>query len=245
MAKNTKKSAVAAGATDAEIGAAFRAAFSLLAGGAAVVESDDVAEDADEDSDDDEVEELPALDQETVEALSIKDLRATAKKYLGDDAPKTKADILEALSEFYDADEDSEDEDESDEDETDEEEGYTREELEEMDLKQLRKIAKDSDFSASDIKGLDQDALVDLLLGEDDDDEDDDDDSDDDEDEDDDDEEVEELDEDALKAMSVTELKNLAKEIGVKVKVPASAKTDAKKKRVYVEAIMTSADDDE
>lgn len=47
------------------------------------------------------VTELPPLVREEVEAMSAKDLKPLAVQYLGDEAPTKKAEILEALEQFY------------------------------------------------------------------------------------------------------------------------------------------------
>lgn len=117
-----------------------------------------------------------------------------------------------------DGDDDSEDDDEDDEDEDDEEEDddeeeedeeesdYTREDLEELTLTQLKKVAKEEfGESAASLKGLDTEQIIDLILGEEGDGEDDEDDE-------------EGLSEDDLLAMSLAEVKTVAKENGVKVK---------------------------
>lgn len=185
------------------------------------------------------------LDREEVENMGIKELRSLAAEH-GIDAKK-KADIFEAFesaglfgeaeAEDEDEDEDEDDdedeaEDDEDEEEEDEEEEdeYDRDELEEMTLAEVRKIAKGQGI---DTKGLDQDALIDAILGE----------NEDEEDEDEEEADTEELDEDALRAMSLGDLKSLAKELEIKVKVPKSATSDKKKKEAYVEAILDSGEE--
>lgn len=105
-----------------------------------------------------------------------------------------------------DDDEDSDDEDDEDDDESDESEGdeYTKDELDAMSLAELKSLAKDAGYTAADLKGLDQDDVVALLIG---------DDEEDDEDED----ESDEYTEADLKAMGLPDLKALAKEWGVKI----------------------------
>lgn len=205
-------------------------------------EPDEVEDDVEEDEDDEE--EAEPLDRDEVSAMAIKDLRALAKDYLGDDAPTKKADILEALEDYFvdDEEEDEDDEDEEDvedvedEDEDEEEGEYDRDELAEMSLKDLRALAKEEGHSAADYRGLDQDALIDLIMGEDDEDEDDEDEEED--------EEVEELDEDALKAMTHKELTALAKEL--EIKVPTKLKKDTKaNKTALVNLILDSGEDEE
>lgn len=199
------------------------------------------ADEVDEDEDEDEEGEWEALDREETEALGIKELRAIAVERGIEE--KKKADILAALEEggHFGEDEEDEDEDEEgDEDEDeDEEDVWDRETLEEMDLKQLRAVAKEEGHSAADIKGKDQDALIDLILGED---EEEDEDEDEEEAED---EETEELDEDALKAMSLTELRALAKELEITVKVPKAHKDGkSKEKKFFIETILNSGEDE-
>lgn len=184
--------------------------------------------------------EVDVLDEDEIRALPIKELRELAIE-LGLDEQKMKNGILaelEAKGHFGDAedadDEDAEDEaDEEDEDEEDEEEGYDREELEEMSLAELKKLAKEEKIPAAQIRGADQDALIDLILGEDEDEADE---------EDDEDAEEEEIDEDALKEMSLTEVKKVAADLGLKIS-PRIAKNKAK----IVEFILENAgeEDDE
>lgn len=107
-----------------------------------------------------------------------------------------------------DAEEDEEEEDEDDEEEDDEEaEGYTREDLEGLTLAALKKIAKEEfgETTAS-LKGLDTDDIIDLILGEGD------------EEEEEDEDEEEGLTEEDLEAMSLAEVKAVAKDNGVAVK---------------------------
>jgi hypothetical protein len=203
--------------------------------------------DEDEEETDDADGEWEVLDREEVEALAIKELRALAEERGIEE--KKKADILAALEEgghFGEEDEDEEDGEDEDEDSDEDEEGeYDRDELAELDLKALRKLAKEEGHSADDVKGLDQDALIDLIMG--DDEEDEDEDSDEEEDGEDEDEETEELDEDALNDMSVKELTALAKELEIKVPAKSlkTAKNDKAKKKILVEAILASGDEEE
>lgn len=183
---------------------------------------------------------VPAKEQsfsrEELEEMDIKSLRALAKDN-GVESIK-KADIIDALAsdEDEDAEEDEDDEEyeeESDEDEADDEEEdeegdedddegeeWTREELEELTLRDLRQAAKDAGL---DPKGLDQDAIIEALLGEDEEDEDEGEEDDEDEDDeseeegDEEDEDGEELTEDDLNAMNLADLKEVASDIGVKV----------------------------
>ena len=105
-------------------------------------------------------------------------------------------------------DEDDEEEDEDDEEEDDEEaEGYTREDLEGLTLAALKKIAKEEfEETTASLKGLDTDDIIDLILGEGD------------EEEEEDEDEEEGLTEEDLEAMSLAEVKAVAKDNGVAVK---------------------------
>lgn len=209
------------------------------------------------DEDDDEQD---TYTTEEIQAMKIVDLRAIAND-LELKERKVKAGIIAELTkkgfivdeeedDVDDEDEDDEeidddeedDDDEADEDEDDDEdEGYSREELEEMTLADLRKVAKENEITYP--KGADQDTLVDLILGEDEEDEDDEDEADDAEDSDDDGEE--EITEEQIRKMSLVELKALATELEVKVKVPRTANTDAKKKKAYADAILENAVDED
>lgn len=193
---------------------------------------------------------------EEIHGMKIVELRELAVE-LGLDEQKVKNNIIAELTEKgYIVDEDGdedEDEDELEDEEEDEDEdgededdeGYSREELEDMTLADLRKLAKEEGIKVP--RGADQDALVELILGEDDEDEDDDDEADDDDtDSDSDDEEEEEITEEEIRAMSLQELQGLAKELKVKVTVPRNVKTSAAKQKFYAQAILDSvADDDE
>jgi hypothetical protein len=192
-----------------------------------------------EDDEEEEDEEFETLDREETEALAIKDLRELAAERGIEE--KKKADILAALEEggHFGDEEDEEDEEEEDEEGEDEDE-WTREDLEEKDLKELRAIAKEEGASAADVRGKDQDELIDLILGEDEEDEEGEDEEDEDADE-----ETEELDEDALKAMSLTELKSLAKELEITVKVPKAQKDGkSKEKKFFIETILNSGEEE-
>ena len=189
----------------------------------------------DEDEDEEEVE-VTREQVEEATAAGIKALRELAAE-VGIEETK-KADILAAFDELL-GDEEDEDEEEDEEDEEveedDDDEDEDRDELEEMDLKEVRKVARDAGFSASDYKGMDQDAIIDLILGEDEEEEEDEDEEDD--------EEVEELDEDALKAMTQKDLIGLAKEL--EIKVPAALKkSSAANKKKLVNLILDSGDEE-
>lgn len=138
-----------------------------------------------------------------------------------DDEPepkaKAKAKKRPRPQEEVDEDDDEEAAEDDDEEVEDEVAEVTREDLEDLGLREIKKIARDSGWSAADLKGLDVDAIIDLILGEED--------LDDDEDEDEDEDEEGELTEEEVRAMSLAEVKSLAKEMGVRVK-PGTSKDD-------------------
>jgi hypothetical protein len=161
-----------------------------------------------------------------------------------DVADASKEDLIDTLAEDDDVDseeaeDEAEDDTEDDEEEltidlgddddeeeaADEEDGdeYTRDDYEGMSLSELKAIAKEAGYTASDLRGQDADAIIDLLLGEEEDDEEEDDEGD------------EELTEDDLLAMSLAELKELAKEEGVRVKA-------GMKKADIVDAILEASE---
>lgn len=210
----------------------------------------------------DEDDEEQTYTLEEIHAMKIVDLRNLAVE-LGLEAQKVKADIIAELQEggyIVDEDEDEdddeadddevEDEVEDDEDDEEDDEGYSREELEDMTLAQLRKVAREAGLEFE--KGADQDTLIELILGEDDEDEgdeDDDEEADEDDDSDDsddsDDDEEEEITEEEIRKMPLKELQGLAKELEIKVTVPRTVKTDAAKKKLYVKAILDSVSDED
>ncbi|GAA2555183.1 hypothetical protein GCM10010423_65480 [Streptomyces levis] len=171
------------------------------------------------------------LNEEDVKALSLTELRDLAKE-LELDEQKVKKGILDELAaKGYFADEDEDDtsdedepEDDEDEDDTEEEdeedeEELSREDLEDMDLKELRDMAKEEGHPRASYVKADKDALIDLLMG--------DEDEEDEEEDEDGDEEETELSEEDIRAMSLAEVKELAKELGVKV--PPSIAKNRKK----------------
>lgn len=155
------------------------------------------------------------------------------KKSVAKAAPKAKAPVDE--------------EDEDDEDEDSDSEEFSRDDLEEKSLAELKIIAREKGIAT---KGLDTDALIEALLGEaEDDDEDDevlatgsasDDDEESDEDSEEDDEEYEEVEvtEDDLRKMSLSEIKAIAADYELKVKAGAS-------KDDLIEMILDVAAEDE
>lgn len=122
------------------------------------------------------------------------------------------------------------DEDE-DEDEDEEDETPTRASLSKMTLVALKAQAKEAGSTVADLKGLDKDAIIDLILGESEDEE---------EAEPDDDDDDESLSEEDLRNMSLAEVKKVARELGIKIK-PGTPKDE------IVELIldMAAEDDDE
>lgn len=148
-----------------------------------------------------------------------------------DDTPAPKASKRPVKKPAPVADDDDDDEpDDDDEDDTDDEPAeYTRDDLEGKGLRELKKIAQELGWEASDLKGLDADAIIDTIMGEGADDDDDDDEDADDEDG---------LTEDDIRAMSLAEVKGLAKEMGVRVK-PGTSKDD------IIDMILDAANEDE
>lgn len=151
-------------------------------------------------------------------------------------APKAKAKkrpepVDEDDDDDDDVDEDDDEDDEADDEDADDEDGdaYTRDDLDGLGLRELKKIARDAGWEASDLKGMDVDALVDLILGEGDDD---------DEAVDEDDDEEEGLTEDDVRAMSLAQVKGLAKDMGVRVK-PGTSKDD------IIDLILDAAQEDD
>lgn len=137
-----------------------------------------------------------------------------------------------------DDDEDDEDIDDDDSDaEEDEEDGddeyMTRDEYMEMSLSELKSVAIDEiGFTAAELKGKDKDGIVDMIMALID--------EEDEEDEGDDDDDAD-ITEDDLRSMSLTEVKKIAREMGVRFK-PGTSKDD------IVDLILDAAaedDDDE
>lgn len=171
-------------------------------------------DDDDEDSADSRLDELMAMRITALRSLAIKrgfDEEETKNE-------KSKSVLANAIwadeqanPEDDDSDPDSDDEDaDTSEDESDdsEEEGarYTREDLQQMGLRQLKALAKNSGIEPAELRGKDSDSIIDMLL------------VDEDEDDADDDDDVEDDSEEGfyteadLKKMSVLELKTLAKD---------------------------------
>lgn len=227
MARTARKQNTAPSAEEVvEAAVQFFGLLSQYDGGAgATAEAD---EDDDDEGEDDDYE-PPSV--EDASDLSITELREVGKN-LGVESKK-KADILAAVEEWWEenGDDDGDDDDDDDEDDYDE-----------WSLADLRKEVT-SRIKSGDIEGvkavavkkMDQDELVELLRDSDGDEEDDDDDDD----------EGEEITEDDLRAMSLTELSDLAEEMELGLKLPKTAKTAKAKKDFYVNAILESAEEDD
>jgi len=85
---------------------------------------------------------------------------------LYEDEPEDEVEEDEPEDEAEDEPEDEADDTGEEDEEEEEDEQYSREELEEMNLRQLRSLAREADYSTAELKGYDKDALVSLLLGE-------------------------------------------------------------------------------
>lgn len=169
-----------------------------------IEEGGDTTTDADADTDEDD---------ETEDVEDVEDAEDAEDDDDADTDEDDEADVEDAEDAEDDAEEDEEEEDEDDEEEDDEEEddeeaeGYTREDLEGLTLAALKKIAKEEfEETTASLKGLDTDDIIDLILGEGD------------EEEEEDEDEEEGLTEEDLEAMSLAEVKAVAKDNGVAVK---------------------------
>lgn len=154
-------------------------------------------EDADEDEEDGEEEDADADEEEA------------------DDEDSEEEDEEEADAEDEEEEDDEEDEEEGDEEE---DEGYTEESLKPLKIAQLKAIAVDAGYGEDDLVGYKKQDLIDLILNGDEEEE---------GDEEEDAEEEEEVEaeeeeqgytEDEVKAMSPAEVRQLAKDLGVRVK---------------------------
>ena len=172
-------------------------------------------------SDDDEDED------EEEEVVKKSPARGKAKAPARTVTKKAKA----VVEDDEDEDDDEEDADEDDADAS-EGAGNTREELLSMSLSELKALAREEyQIVPADMRGKDKDAIADLILGaapE----------ADEDEDEDDADDDESDLTEDQIRAMPLPELKALAKELGIRVKVGTS-------KDDIIELILDAADEAE
>jgi len=122
------------------------------------------AEDADEDEDDEDLdveEDDEDLEEDEEDEDDVEEDEDADEE--DEDADEDEDD------EDLDVEEDDEDDesDESEDDEDDEEEGYTREELEEMAILEIKAILKDAGWKPSEYKGYDKDDLINAVLGED------------------------------------------------------------------------------
>jgi hypothetical protein len=157
----------------------------------------------------------------------------TLVETLRDSDQDSDGDDEDAEESEEDEDTDTEEEEDEDADEEEESEGYTRDVLEGKNLRELKKIAvEELEYDRASLNGYDQDSLIDLILGE----EAEETEDEDDEEEEDSEEESEELDEDALMAMDLSEVKAIAKEYGVKV-------TRGAKQADIVAAILEAAEE--
>lgn len=149
---------------------------------------------------------------------------------LDDDVDEGEDEAAEEESVSLDEAEEDEpdDDDDSDDDSDEDEDEWTREDLEDEDLSDIKKIAKD-DFGlkAADLKGKDKEALLDLLFPEDEEDEDEDEEDEDEPDED----EVEELTEE-LQGMKIAGLRKRA------LRNDSDADLDGMKKKDLVQLIL-------
>ena len=203
----------------------------------AVAESDDDDDDADDDAGSG-----PKYTEAQLKKKTIKALRKLAEDEGFDPdelADADKDEIIEALLEDEgddDADEEDADDDdaddEEDEEDADDDDDAEREELSKLTLAQLRKTARDEyGATAPELKGLDKDGIIDLILSADEED-----DADVDVDEDQDDEQA--YTEDELNDMDVDELREIAEEWGLEVSAKARTKT-------LVKAILEAQDEEE
>lgn len=212
------------------------------------------------DDDVDENDETGIPSAEDAAKMPVTELRKLAVE-LGLEEQKVKAGILAELDEMRDEESDDEDEEDfedddeaveddveddegddeedDDEDSDEEDEPYTREELEEMSLKELRATAKSEGVKVTEYRNADKDKLVELILGLDAPEEPEDD-------EEDEDEEVVEIDEASVRKMNPTQLMKLAEELEIAVPRRVKAEKDMKKKKeALVNLIMDSAEDDD
>lgn len=132
-------------------------------------------EDEDEDDDDDEAAGGPGKSEAELKKMRLPALKKLAKEYFDDDAVDgaSKDDLIESLLSL-DADDDDDDEDlDDDEDDTDDDDAEDdedgdddeRAELEALNIGALRKKARDEyEATAAELKGLDKEGIIDLIL---------------------------------------------------------------------------------
>jgi hypothetical protein len=124
---------------------------------AAPVEDDDDDEDFDDEDDDseDDDDDLDDYTESDLKSKGIADLRKIAEdEFEVDSKGLKKAELIEAILEAQDEDSDDDDDDDLDDDDEDEDdddgdddEGYTLEELQELDLAELKALAKEEGVS--------------------------------------------------------------------------------------------------
>jgi hypothetical protein len=170
-------------------------------------------------------------------AMGIRQLRSLALKRNFKEAEvkaeKDKTVLAEAIwqdeqanPDADDADEDDDAEDDAEEDEEDGEQQYTREELADKGLRELKALAKTAGFEAAALRGLDSEQVIAKLMGEDEEAE---------EGEEEGGEEEEFYTEEQLMDMTIAELKALCEEY--EIKIPPLAGLPAAKKKKLVAAL--------
>lgn len=113
----------------------------------APVEDDD-DEDEEDDEDDDDDDEVEDYTEDDLKSKSLGDLKEIAEdEFEIDINGLKKAQLIEAILEAQEEEED--DDDQSDEDDDDEDEGYTEDELNDMELDELKKIAKEEGITVT------------------------------------------------------------------------------------------------
>lgn len=190
---------------------------------------EEVEDDADDDEDDDSNE----LTKADLEKKTERQLRTIAVE-MGFDKEDVKGADKETLinSILSDDDEDEDEEDDADEDDTAEDSvdvDALVAKLEGMTLVAVKKVAREEyGFKAPDYKGMDKDAVIELIVEKI---------SDSDVEDDDDDEEAPYTEEE-LDSMSMADLKTICKEWGIKIKI-------GEKKQAHIDAILDAQEEDE
>lgn len=120
----------------------------------APVEEDDEDDDEDDEDDDGDEDDLEDYTESDLKALGIAELRKIADEEFEIDADGLKkAELIKEILDAQDEDSDDDDGDSDDDDDSDDEddegddEGYTLEELQDMDLAELKAIAKEEGVS--------------------------------------------------------------------------------------------------
>lgn len=187
---------------------------------------EEVVEEDDEDEDGEESDELTKAD---LEKKTERQLRSIAVN-MGFDKEDVKGADKETLINSIlgdDDEEDDEDEDGEDDSESVDVDALVAK-LEGMTLVAVKKVAREEyGFKAPDYKGMDKDAVIELIVEKV---------SDSDVEDDDDDEEAPYTEEE-LDAMSMAELKSICKEWGIKIKI-------GEKKQAHIDAILDAQDED-